>query len=105
MTGIPKGRLAQLRQKAGLSQADLARLSGLSCAAISLLEKGEREPILSSAIKISEALNISIYFLVGAIEYPLSESDARAELTKTVLAMLKINNTTQSILKYHPNIK
>ncbi len=57
-------RLINLRESAGYSQRTLARKSGLSAAAISLLESGDRKPRLSTALAISDALNISIDTLV-----------------------------------------
>ena len=72
----------QLRVNAGLSQAELAKLSGLSPTMISLLEKRAREPSLKTAIAISSALNISLDVYAGIHEYPTNEYTARVEITK-----------------------
>ena len=57
--GIGK-RIKQLRKNYGLSMRDLAQKCGLSANAISLIERGENSPTISSLKRISEALGISI---------------------------------------------
>jgi transcriptional regulator with XRE-family HTH domain len=58
--------LAQLRQRAGLTQAELAeRLGLLSPETISRYERGEREPRVSSLIRIAEVLGVSPEELLG----------------------------------------
>jgi len=83
------------REQRGLSQAELARASNLSPAAISLLEKGGREPSLATALAISDALNMSVYALVNRIEYPNNEATARIELTKAKQKLAKIQMMSQ----------
>jgi transcriptional regulator with XRE-family HTH domain len=51
-------RIAQLRQERGLSQAQLAKLAGLTQQAICLLEQGKRRPLLDTCQKLARALNI-----------------------------------------------
>ena len=50
--------LKQLREKAGLSQRELAERAGTSQKAISFWEKGEREPTLSNLQKLCTALGV-----------------------------------------------
>lgn len=52
--------LKRLRTDAGLSQAALADLAGISDESIRLIEKGEREPNWSTVRKLARALNVSI---------------------------------------------
>lgn len=54
------GRLRQLREEQGLSIRELARKSGLSANALSLIERGRSSPSVSTLYKISEALNVQI---------------------------------------------
>lgn len=82
--------LRVFREQRGLSQAELARSSNLSPAAISLPEKGDREPSLSTALAISDALNMSVYALVNRVEYPDNEATVRIELTKSRQKLAKI---------------
>ncbi len=52
--------LASLREKKGLSQASLAKISGTTRASIALLESGSANPTLDILLKISQGLRISI---------------------------------------------
>lgn len=58
------GRSIKLcRTNRGLSQDDLARKVGLSASYISLIEKGDRDPAMSTAEKISNALGVPMSLL------------------------------------------
>lgn len=59
-------RIRSTRIRLGLSQADLARRSGLTPAAISQLENGQREPAFSTLIRLAHALETSPNDLIGA---------------------------------------
>ncbi len=52
------------RKNQGLTQAQLADLSGISVSHICLMEKDKREPTLSKLELISKALNIPLSVLV-----------------------------------------
>lgn len=54
------GRLRQLRQERGKSMRALARLSGLSTNALSMIERGRTSPSVSTLYKISDALEVPI---------------------------------------------
>ena len=75
-------RIVMLRNKHGISQSELARRTGLSRSAISLLEKGDREPTLKTAILLSDAFGVSLDVFAGRKEYPTNEYTARIELVK-----------------------
>jgi|RhiMetdeSRZDD1v2_1073273.scaffolds.fasta_scaffold3795095_1 transcriptional regulator with XRE-family HTH domain len=54
-------RLKQFRERAGLSQHELARLSGVSRSAIAGVETGDRGDLsLANTIRIADALGITI---------------------------------------------
>jgi transcriptional regulator with XRE-family HTH domain len=53
-------RLRQLREARGHSIRELARQSGLSANALSLIERGRTSPSVSTLYKISEALGVPI---------------------------------------------
>lgn len=53
-------RLRQLRQERGKSMRALARASGLSTNALSMIERGRTSPSVSTLYKISEALGVPI---------------------------------------------
>ncbi len=54
------GRLRELRQERDLSMRALARLSGLSTNALSMIERGRTSPSVSTLYKLSEALEVPI---------------------------------------------
>ncbi|MGB7094027.1 MAG: helix-turn-helix domain-containing protein, partial [Anaerolineales bacterium] len=53
-------RLRELRTERGLSMRALARLSGLSTNALSMVERGKTSPSVSTLYKLSEALEVPI---------------------------------------------
>jgi transcriptional regulator with XRE-family HTH domain len=53
-------RLRELRQERDLSMRSLARLSGLSTNALSMIERGRTSPSVSTLYKLSEALGVPI---------------------------------------------
>jgi transcriptional regulator with XRE-family HTH domain len=58
--------LTALREKKGLSQANLAKLSQTTRASIALLESGSSNPTLDILLKISQGLKISIDELISS---------------------------------------
>jgi len=60
-------RLQKLRKEQSLSQEKLAELSGLHRTYISSLERGARNPTITTLYSISTALNIEISYLVSGI--------------------------------------
>ena len=55
-TAASSGRGERLRERAGLNQSDMARLVGVTPAAINRWESGERTPSEVSAIAYAKAL-------------------------------------------------
>ncbi len=76
----PAERCVMLREKQGITQAELARRSGISGAAISLLEKGDRDPVLTTAISISNALGVSLDVFAGLKQ--LKQDELRIEIVE-----------------------
>jgi transcriptional regulator with XRE-family HTH domain len=58
-------RLKKLRQDRGLSQAQLAQLSGIPKGTLLQWEYGLRTPLLDAAVKLADALEISLDELAG----------------------------------------
>lgn len=54
------GRLRELRQGIGLSMRALARMSGLSANALSMIERGKTSPSVSTLYKLATAMGIPI---------------------------------------------
>jgi transcriptional regulator with XRE-family HTH domain len=60
-------RLRVCRSQADISQEVLGEISSLHRTEIGLLERGEREPRLSTIIKLASALEVPLHELVGGI--------------------------------------
>ena len=58
-------RLKEARTRRGLSQQDLAKLSGLSQTAISAYERGVMEPTVGSLLTLAKALRVDPEWLMG----------------------------------------
>jgi len=67
--------LRQYRKSRKISQEKLAQESALDRTYISLLERGLRQPSLTSILQISKALNVSSSELVSAVEAILNEDN------------------------------
>jgi transcriptional regulator with XRE-family HTH domain len=63
-------RLAELRAKRGLTQAELAEKAAQPAAAISHFETGFRFPAGPTLIKLAEALEVSVDYLLGRTDDP-----------------------------------
>lgn len=58
-------RLRATRESQHLSQTDIAERSGLTPAAISQLESGDRLPAFKTLVTLADALKTSVGFLLG----------------------------------------
>lgn len=58
-------RLTKLRKAAGLKQSDVASQSGVSRKAISHYENDEREPGITTLLKLCDLFHVSIDYLTG----------------------------------------
>lgn len=81
-------KLKELREKAGLTQKELAEQVGLSSTTITGYEKGNREPDLFKLIKIAKALKVSTDCLLGTEEIKKSSTPEDAELAMTEAVQL-----------------
>lgn len=66
--------LKDLRTQKKISQENLAFLSGLDRTYISLLERGKRQPTLTSLFSISKALDITLVEFTTALEEKINEN-------------------------------
>lgn len=62
-------RLRACRKRAEISQETLGEMTALHRTEIGLLERGEREPRLSTIIKLAGALGAPLHELVGGIDW------------------------------------
>jgi DNA-binding XRE family transcriptional regulator len=54
------GQVAERRRELGLSQAELARMTGTTQSAIARLESGQRPPRIDTLLRIAEALDAQL---------------------------------------------
>ena len=93
-------QLKSYRKKAGLSQKALAAIVEVSPAVISRYEADKLEPNISTLMKISKILNITVDTLVGL--EPLPDLVAQNSAEALVLRIFRtLNDTGQSrVLEY-----
>lgn len=65
--------LRRERRRAGLSQGGLARLTSLHPTAISLLERGQRTPRISTVVRLCSAISVDANALFDGIRWTASE--------------------------------
>jgi transcriptional regulator with XRE-family HTH domain len=58
-------RVSAARQRAGLTQAELAEATGVTDETISRIERGRYEPAVSTLFRLAEALEVSLDDLAG----------------------------------------
>lgn len=59
------GLLAEIRNKRGMTQTELADACGISQKSISAIEVGRRRPSLEVLIRLAKALNVTVDELIG----------------------------------------
>lgn len=70
-------RIVELRNQKKISQAELAKRSGVSQAGISYIEKGQRSPSAATIELLANALGCSSAYLMGESVKPLKNVSAR----------------------------
>jgi transcriptional regulator with XRE-family HTH domain len=75
-------RFKQLREAAGLSQAALARASGIPLKTYLEWEHGRRTPLLDAAAKVADALGVSLDLLAGRPTPPAPPAEPPPEPPK-----------------------
>ena len=61
-------RIREVRQRKGLSQSELSRLSGIPRSLITNVEAGRRTLSLLNARAVARALGVSVDYLIGTFE-------------------------------------
>jgi transcriptional regulator with XRE-family HTH domain len=75
-TDIFRQRLVSARRLRDLNQEELAKRAGLQPAAVSHFETGARKPSFDNLRKLSQALTVSIDYLMGRTDDPEGIADA-----------------------------
>ena len=80
-------RLSEIRHSRGLSQSDLAALASIAQPALSQYESGQRRPSFTNLKRLSQALKVSVDYLIGNSEISLPRSDSDDDLVSAVLEL------------------
>ena len=67
-------KLQALRKAAGLTQEGLARKAGLSTSAVVKLEQPNKEPVWTTAVKLADALGVSLDAFKDGADLPAPEA-------------------------------
>ena len=79
-------RLLEVRKKKKLSQGQVAKAIGVHAPVIGRYERGEVKPSVDVAIKLAEALSVSLDFLVGNTDLEIEK-----DLLDKVIDIQKLN--------------
>lgn len=91
-------RIKELRQKANLTQAQLAEKLGFTSQTVSNWESGSREPDIAALAQLSSLFNVSLdYLLLGKQEEAITLDDMDAEKR---LSLLIKKDDVQNFKKY-----
>ncbi len=83
-------KLRALREKANLSQDELAKILNVSRGSISFYEKGERVPNIEFLAAVADLFDVSYYYLMGDIEtYHPIKIDELPHLSNDVIEFLR----------------
>lgn len=75
-------RIAALRRQAGMNQAQLAKILGISASAVGMYEQGRREPSARMLLALARALGVSVDFLLTGEPREPELQDLRQLLTE-----------------------
>ncbi len=107
--GTPGERIADLREKSGLTQKDLAELVGIDASTLSRIENDETKKIDSNAIlSLAKYFGVSTDFILGLSDEPEPKNFSIGELGLTIEAAKKIytgeiDPDILNMLLEHPN--
>lgn len=73
-------RIAALRRRAGLSQAELAERLQISASAMGMYEQGRREPSVDTLVALARELDVSTDFLLTGKIRTAQEDEAMAQM-------------------------
>ena len=73
-------RIIKLRQRIGISQAELAKQLCISTSTEGMYEQGRRTPSLDILVKMSGIFGVSLDYLITGKEFSPSDSEKKWEL-------------------------
>ena len=79
-------RIAALRRDMGWSQAELARLLGISPSAVGMYEQGRREPSAALLVAMARSFEVTTDFLLTGLPGRPADSQAAVRMLEQSLA-------------------
>lgn len=89
-------RITQARNRMGINQKELCKLSGLKESTLSRYEKNEREPKASNLFSLAEVLDVSFDFLMGVNDNMGSFKKIPSHLKEKEVTKI-LENTNESL--------
>ena len=81
--------LKEIRAERGLTQVELAKLANLAPSCIAMIEVGKNEPTAKTLICLSQALNVSVDYLLGREDdFGIVKSGAELQLKEDEAKLL-----------------
>lgn len=88
---ILNARLRNARQQCGQLQAELAQKADIAASTLSHFEAGRRVPNLKQLIRLANALNVSIDYLLGRTDDALSHFSLKSEFGRSKMSLQDLN--------------
>jgi transcriptional regulator with XRE-family HTH domain len=82
--GVAGNLIAQIRATSGLSQAELARRSGLPASVLSAYERGRRQPSVAALARVARAAGLELEIS------PLADADALRRSGEILIQVLDL---------------
>jgi transcriptional regulator with XRE-family HTH domain len=95
MMSVVAKNIKRAREKVNLSQDELGKIIGLTQAQISKIEKGKSDTTITNLSLLAEALNISIFDLIG--EQQKEGSHAHEKKQQNEIMLESINHFAASV--------
>ena len=78
-------RIAALRKNAHLSQAELARVLGVSPSAVGMYEQGRREPSAASLVALAQVFGVTTDYLLTGKPVQPNDSAVLAQMMESLV--------------------
>jgi transcriptional regulator with XRE-family HTH domain len=86
-------RINQLRKLRGLTQEELAERAGISVSFLSMIERAERVPHLTTLAQLADALGITLSEAFAGLERPVTGGSGDLAALMAYLASLRLHSS------------
>ena len=91
-------RLTALRKEKKIAQNELAKIVGIHANVLGRYEREEAKPSIDMAVKLADALSVSLDYLVGKTDVELDQS-----ILDKVIAIQKLPDEDKNCIMYSLN--